>query len=43
MAWRQTGDKALTEPMLTQFIDAHMRHLGWDELTHWGWTKMADI
>ena len=25
MAWRRTGDKPLPEPMLTQFIDAHMR------------------
>ena len=27
MAWRRTGDKLLSEPMLTQFIDAYMRHL----------------
>ena len=26
MAWRQTGDKPLSEPILTQFNDAHMRH-----------------
>ena len=26
MAWRQTGDKPLLEPMLTQFSDAYMRH-----------------
>ena len=26
MAWRQPGDKPLSEPMLTQFTDAHMRH-----------------
>ena len=26
MAWRQTGDKPLPEPMLTQFTDAYMRH-----------------
>ena len=26
MAWRQTGDKPLPEPMMTQFIDAHMQH-----------------
>ena len=26
MAWRRTGDKPLSEPMMTQFIDAHMRH-----------------
>ena len=28
MAWRRTGDKPLSEPMLTQFIDAHMRQQG---------------
>ena len=26
MAWRRTGDKPLSEPMLTQFIDSYMRH-----------------
>ena len=26
MAWRRTGDKPLPEPMLTQFVDAYMRH-----------------
>ena len=26
MAWRRTGDKPLSESMLTQFIDAFMRH-----------------
>ena len=26
MAWRRTGDKPLLETMLTQFIDAYMRH-----------------
>ena len=26
MAWRRTGDKPLSEPMLTQFADAYMRH-----------------
>ena len=26
MAWRWTGDKPLPAPMLTQFIDAYMRH-----------------
>ena len=26
MAWPQTGDKPLPEPMLTQFTDAYMRH-----------------
>ena len=26
MAWRRTGDKPLPEPMITQFINAYMRH-----------------
>ena len=26
VAWRQTGDKPLPEPMLTQFNDAYMQH-----------------
>ena len=26
MAWRQSGDKPLSEPMMTQFNDAYMRH-----------------
>ena len=26
MTWRQTGDKPLPEPILTQFLDAYMRH-----------------
>ena len=26
MAWRQTGDKPLHEPMMTQFTDAYVRH-----------------
>ena len=26
MAWRQAGNKPLPEAMLTQFIDAYMRH-----------------
>ena len=26
MVWRQTGDKPLPEPMMTQFIDAYIRH-----------------
>ena len=26
MAWRCVGDKPLSEPMLTQFTDAYMRH-----------------
>ena len=26
MAWRRIGDKPLSELMMTQFTDAHMRH-----------------
>ena len=26
MAWRRTGDKPFSEPMLVQFTDAYMRH-----------------
>ena len=26
MAWRQIGDRPLSEPVLTQFIDAYMQH-----------------
>ena len=26
MAWRQSGDKPLPGPMMTQFTDAYMRH-----------------
>ena len=26
MAWRRTGDKPLSEPMLNQFTDAYMRY-----------------
>ena len=26
MAWSQTGDNTLPEPMMTQFIKAYMRH-----------------
>ena len=26
MSWLQTGDKSLSEPMLTQFPDAYMWH-----------------
>ena len=28
MAWRRIGDKPLSEPMLTQFTDAYVRHQG---------------
>ena len=31
MAWRRTGDKPLSEPMLTQFTDAYMGH--WWEMS----------
>ena len=27
MAWRQPGDKPLSEPMMTYFTDAYMHHL----------------
>ena len=37
MAWRRPGDKPLSEPMMTQFNDAYMRHSssmsGHNELT----------
>ena len=26
MVWRRRGDKPLSEPMMTQFNDAYMRH-----------------
>ena len=29
MAWRVFGNKPLSEPMLTRFNDAYMRHKGW--------------
>ena len=32
MAWRRIGDKPLSEPMLTRFIDAYMRHWTWSIL-----------
>ena len=31
MAWRWIGDKPLSEPILTQFTDAYMRH--WEEMS----------
>ena len=34
LACRQTGDKPLPEPMLTQFTDAYMRHLRGGKLTY---------
>ena len=27
MAWRRTGDKSLSEPMMAEFTDTYMRHL----------------
>ena len=33
MAWRRIGDKPLSEPMLTRFTDAYMRHSG--EMSQW--------
>ena len=33
MAWCRTGDKLLPEPMMTQFTDAYMWHLG--EMSNW--------
>ena len=35
MAWRRIGDKPLSEPMQTRYIDTYMRHWGGDELTYW--------
>ena len=29
MAWRQPGDKPLSELMMDYFIDAYMRHPAW--------------
>ena len=37
MAWRQPGDKPLSEPMMTQFNDVFMRHsasMSWNEPVH---------
>ena len=28
MAWHRTGNKPLSEPMLTRFTDAYMQHQG---------------
>ena len=33
MYWRRIGGKPISEPMLTWFTDAYMRHYGGDELT----------
>ena len=32
MAWRRIGDKSLSEPKLTRFADAYIRHLEGNEL-----------
>ena len=32
MAWRRIGDKPLSEPMLSWFTDAYVRHYVGDEL-----------
>ena len=32
MAWRQIGDKPLSEPMLTRFTDEYIAALGGEEL-----------
>ena len=34
MAWHQTGNKRLPEPMMIQFTDTYMWHQGGDELTY---------
>ena len=31
MAWCRIGDKPISEPILTQFTDAYMRH--WEEMS----------
>ena len=36
MAWRQSGDKSLSEPMMVS-------HSAWNELTHWSLNKMVAI
>ena len=42
MAWHRTGEKPLSESMLTQFTDAYIRHYGGNKITksgrsfHWG-------
>ena len=42
MAWRQTGDKPLSEPMMTYAADAYVS-LSLNELKHWGLNKMVTI
>ena len=43
MAWRRIGDKPLSEPVLIQFTDAYMRHLGGDELIRAPYTRIVVI
>ena len=43
MAWCQTGDKPLSEPMMVQFTDANVCHSNSVESTHWGRDKMAAV
>ena len=44
MAWRRTGDKPLSEPMMTQFNNTYIHMpLGLNELTHLPLDKMATI
>ena len=35
--WRRTGNKSLSEPMLTQFTDAYMRQWGVCVWVCWAW------
>ena len=42
MVWRLKDDKAVSEPMLTQFTDANMWHKGY-ELTYRGLDNMVAI
>ena len=38
--WRSIGDKQISEPMLTRFADAYMRHLGWWVIGFSPWTLL---
>ena len=40
MPWWKTDDKALSEPVMSQFSDAYTS-TSLRELTRWGWNKMA--
>ena len=42
-AWRRPGDKPLTEQMLVSLPIYWHSSLGLNELTHWGWDKMAAV